>query len=167
MTTAPATDRQVSYLTALLRRVAADGMTPTLTHAANAIAAAGPLTKAEASAAISDAKAVLDAAPAPAAKRTAVPEGFYLAGGDVARVVPTKDGQRTYAKRLDPRTGRWEYVGGLVSRLTEDDALTVGEAAERGRHWGRCMFCGLELSDADSVARGIGPICWDKYAKGR
>jgi hypothetical protein len=29
------------------------------------------------------------------------------------------------------------------------------------------MFCGLELSDADSVARGIGPICWDKYAKGR
>lgn len=32
-----------------------------------------------------------------------------------------------------------------------------------GKHFGCCAVCGRELTDADSIARGIGPICSDKY----
>lgn len=31
--------------------------------------------------------------------------------------------------------------------------------AEVGREWGNCCFCGLLLTDPESVERGYGPVC--------
>lgn len=36
-------------------------------------------------------------------------------------------------------------------------------AVAYGHKFGRCSVCNRELSDAESVARGIGPICAEKY----
>ena len=32
-------------------------------------------------------------------------------------------------------------------------------------HHGKCACCGKKLDDAESVARGIGPVCWDRIQK--
>lgn len=45
-----------------------------------------------------------------------------------------------------------------------DVASNPREAAiAYGKQYGQCAICGRELSDAESVKRGIGPICADKY----
>lgn len=39
----------------------------------------------------------------------------------------------------------------------------LGQIVAHGRKTGNCACCGRELTDADSVARGIGPICFERY----
>lgn len=39
----------------------------------------------------------------------------------------------------------------------------VAAAVAYGRRTGSCSCCGRELTDRDSVARGIGPICAEKF----
>lgn len=88
--------------------------------------------------------------------------GFYAYGAGVAEVVRTKDGIRLYAKILDVHTGRWTYSPGAMSHLKAEDRLTVEQAAALGKRWHRCMVCGRELTNDDSIDRGIGPICLNK-----
>lgn len=45
--------------------------------------------------------------------------------------------------------------------LVANDPLKA--AVEYGRITGNCACCGRQLTDKESVARGIGPICADKY----
>lgn len=89
-------------------------------------------------------------------------EGFYRCGAGVAEVVRTKDGQRLYAKILDVHTGRWAYAPGAMSSLQPEDRLTLSQAAALGKEWHRCMVCGRELTNEDSIDRGIGPVCATK-----
>lgn len=103
------------------------------------------------------------AAAAPVAQ--AVPElGYYLHDGQVVRVVKAKTSDRRYAKRISYGTGggraTWDYVAGLVNRLTADERLTVEQAAAYGHLHGNCMICGLALTVPKSVERGIGPVCF-------
>lgn len=95
-------------------------------------------------------------------RATAVRVGFYAYGAGVAEVVRNQAGTRLYAKILDVHTGRWAYVAGLVSKLKLEDRLTVEQAAALGKKWHRCMVCGRELTNDDSIDRGIGPICLNK-----
>jgi Family of unknown function (DUF6011) len=39
-------------------------------------------------------------------------------------------------------------------------------AVAYGKQFGRCAVCAKELSDPDSVARGIGPVCAERYGWG-
>lgn len=74
--------------------------------------------------------------------------------------------------------GKAEYLGKIVggkflavrSCGAERQAAVVAAAADPqaatiryGRLTGRCGCCGRELENAESVARGIGPICAEKY----
>ena len=67
-----------------------------------------------------------------------------------------------YAKRLvvqEHGSASWEYMPGLVTKLTEDERLTREQAVEFGRLYGVCGICGRTLTDERSIADGIGPIC--------
>lgn len=88
-------------------------------------------------------------------------EGFYKYGAGVAEVVTSNRGF-PYANILDVHTGRWNYAKGVVSTLKPEDRLTLEEAAQLGKKWERCMCCGKELTNPDSIARGIGPVCAGK-----
>jgi hypothetical protein len=103
------------------------------------------------------AKGACAAAKAP--KSPLVDVGFYYADGTVYRVVPNQAKTSRYAKRLNFATGQWNYAAGVIGRLTAADALTTEQAAALGHQYDRCVCCGAELSDPDSVARGIGPVC--------
>lgn len=47
-----------------------------------------------------------------------------------------------------------------LSRIARDPAHA---AVQYGRQTGRCACCGRELTNADSIALGIGPICKDRW----
>jgi hypothetical protein len=90
-----------------------------------------------------------------------VTEGFYRYGAGVAEVVRSGAG-RLYAKILDVQTGQWAYSPGTVNTLKAEDRLTLAGAAALGKKWHRCMCCGRELTNPESIDYGIGPICREK-----
>lgn len=91
------------------------------------------------------------------------PEGIHFLDGEVFKVQePRVNGGRRYAKRLT-ETG-FEYVGrpANFSKLSESTLLSLEEAQEYGRLYGRCVVCGSPLTDETSIAAGIGPVCATK-----
>lgn len=51
----------------------------------------------------------------------------------------------------------------FVSRILEIAGDPLGEAIKHGKLTGRCAVCFRPLSDPESVGRGIGPICAEKF----
>jgi hypothetical protein len=92
-----------------------------------------------------------------------VKDGMYRKDGTIFKVQRAVNGSgNLYAKELvidGPGDGRFEYAPGAIRRLSASDAMTVEEAAEFGRLYGVCCVCGRTLTDEQSIAAGIGPVC--------
>jgi hypothetical protein len=55
----------------------------------------------------------------------------------------------------------------VITRLAEMSDTEVRDAmALYGRELEHCGCCGKELTDETSRARGVGPVCWNKYGYG-
>ena len=52
-----------------------------------------------------------------------------------------------------------EQAGRIITAATNPEAAAIAY----GKQFGKCSVCARELSDPESVARGIGPICAEKY----
>lgn len=87
-----------------------------------------------------------------------VTPGFYAHADTVAEVVKSGNG-RLYAKVLNRSTWRFDYAPGVVTLLKPEDRLTLSQAAAMGKEWHHCGICGRELTNDESIDRGIGPIC--------
>lgn len=101
--------------------------------------------------------------------RGPAPEGWYRRDGDIFKVQKAVHGSgQLYAKRLTVVDGKgvWEYAKGMVWQLSVDDALTVEEAEAFGKLYGVCGVCGKVLTDEQSIARGIGPVCLARLTGG-
>ena len=100
-------------------------------------------------------------APAPVAPVTE--PGMYRQDGVVYRVRVSKGSGNLYAMRYVPEgadeKARFEYVRGMVYRLSATDRLSLDEAKALGHEYGQCCVCGAELKDPKSVEAGIGPVC--------
>lgn len=92
-----------------------------------------------------------------------VTEGYYLVAEQPWRAVVSKQ-NRLYAMRLDLDTGKWEYVAGGLRTVATGRPMTLDEAKAYGKLYGRCMVCGATLTDPESIAAGIGPICAGRWA---
>ena len=157
----PASDRQVAYAEALLLQVTGPD---NFAEARLVMSERGDLATTTAASRTIDAlrtqvaamRVARPAAPAAAAEPLAL--GMYRRDGAVYRVVNSQAG-RPYAKRLNPATGKFDYAAGAIRTLTPADRMSLSEAAEYGRAIGRCCVCGATLTDPESVARGIGPVC--------
>jgi Family of unknown function (DUF6011) len=68
------------------------------------------------------------------------------------------------AKRYGRQAPGRTYTGDIVPQLRAILADPVAACAAYGHLVGRCGVCGRKLEDAESVARGIGPICFGKFA---
>lgn len=96
--------------------------------------------------------------------------GMYLLDGTVYKVQESQQSGRLYAKALID-TGRVDSDGkpvfefdydagkGVASKLRASNMMTLAEAKEFGALYGVCCVCGRLLSDENSIAAGIGPIC--------
>jgi hypothetical protein len=112
-----------------------------------------------------------EAAAPPAAP--AVPEeGLYvLEDGRIVKVQSNKAKTNRYSSvwveigghRLTETgefvQGEWEYAPALRGACKPEARMTMEQAKEFGVLYGQCAKCGRHLKDAESVERGIGPVC--------
>jgi len=110
--------------------------------------------------------------PTPTSKQQALEPGIYMDGeGAIWKVQPNKAKTNVYAKvwtahngeRLTlggERThGEWDYVPGGLKSVVAARRMTLDEAKQFILIYGSCVRCGRTLKAADSVERGIGPVC--------
>lgn len=94
-----------------------------------------------------------------------VEAGIYQVGATIYKVYKGQSG-RMLAKTLvvTDGEGKFEYAG-LASRfVTEGSAKMSLEDAKRfGQIYGVCCKCGATLTDEDSIAAGIGPVCGKRW----
>uniref|UniRef100_A0AAU7J802 Helix-turn-helix DNA binding domain protein n=2 Tax=unclassified bacterial viruses TaxID=12333 RepID=A0AAU7J802_9VIRU len=87
----------------------------------------------------------------------AVSEGYYFVNGLIYKVQASKSTGNLYAKVFSEHG--YEYAPGAMRLIPTATRLTLDQAAEAGVRTGRCVICAKELTDPDSVERGIGPVC--------
>lgn len=101
----------------------------------------------------------------PSIKKTSfvkVEDGFYVLNDKIFKVQTSPDTGRTYAKQLTS-SGSFVYAPGMVGKLAKGQKLTLEVAKKYGKLYGMCVVCGRTLTDEQSIAAGIGPICAAKF----
>jgi hypothetical protein len=116
----------------------------------------------------------------PVARLSVEDAGVYvLPNGDIVKVQANKEKTRTYAKRwvvisgerlteADTREhGEYQYEAGLVQQVaTEGRKMRLEEAKAFIIRYGQCARCSRQLKAAESVERGIGPVCLRYFSTG-
>lgn len=172
----PPTDKQIGFLRSLLAErqgvEAAEAVRATL----NGQREAGELTRKAVSSAIDTLLKIRKPAPAqgPSEGRTAAPAND-LPEVDEGRYAIRVDGVVKFYRVDRPTEGRWAGFT-FVKVQASDDLYPIRGAARRpiletiaadpqaasvlyGHELGECGVCGRTLTDEDSRARGIGPVC--------
>jgi formylmethanofuran dehydrogenase subunit E len=102
--------------------------------------------------------------------------GVYERDGVIYVVKHTQDKQRLYAKRIRELEStriteagtiveiEFDYAPGAVYRLRPEDKMPLERAKEYTIRYGRCLVCGRTLKKAESVERGIGPVCIKSFS---
>lgn len=97
--------------------------------------------------------------------------GVYKMDGVIYVVKPNKEKTGLYAKRIRELNStrlteagtvveiEFDYMPGAVYDLKPEHKMPLDEAKQYTIRYGRCIVCGRELKKAESVERGIGPIC--------
>ena len=149
-----ASDKQVAFVTKLL----AEKNLAMIAELALAIqdSLESGLTKQGASAAI-DALLPLPRKPLMNEDGAAVSEGYFYVEGLIYKVQAAKSSGNLYAKVFSE--SGYEYAPGAMRLMASAQRLTLEQAAEAGVKTGRCVVCARLLTDPESVAAGIGPIC--------
>ncbi|NBO54619.1 MAG: hypothetical protein EBU84_08495 [Actinobacteria bacterium] len=92
--------------------------------------------------------------------------GMYENDEGIFRVKRSRENDNLYAMRFYPtantKSERFVYEKGAVHKLRASDRMTVERARELGAEMSVCCVCGADLTDAKSVAKGIGPVCEKK-----
>lgn len=107
----------------------------------------------------------VDAAPAAKAE---TPEGMHMIGEDIFKVQRAVHGSgHLYAKRLVPGHGygakaKFEYAPGVLKTLSAATKMSLEKAKAFGALYGTCCVCGRTLTNEESIAAGIGPVCAGK-----
>lgn len=95
-------------------------------------------------------------------------DGYYVYGDTFVCVKWNRAKTGQYATVWDTESQSWEYdnsqsrklmaevKAGKLSRVTPEDAKRFGDL------YGVCMKCSRTLTDPESIANGIGPVCADK-----
>lgn len=84
-------------------------------------------------------------------------------GANAGALYVKVDGE--YAGKV--KEGKWFGVRtapeGIINKLQEIAANPLESAVAYGRKTGNCACCGRELTRHDSIERGIGPICAERF----
>lgn len=97
-------------------------------------------------------------------------DGMYMNPntGEIYKVQRNKaqgDGSRLYAKLLTVESNdekykiKFIYTPGLMTTIKPEYKMTLQQAEEFGSLYGICVRCGRDLTNEDSIARAMGPIC--------
>lgn len=100
-----------------------------------------------------------------------VPEGMHKVGDRIYKVQVAVHGSGAkYAKELVQRGAdafddgfMFEYSPGAIRQLSTETLMTLEDAKKFGALYGTCCVCGRTLTNEDSIAAGIGPVCAEKF----
>jgi Family of unknown function (DUF6011) len=96
---------------------------------------------------------------------------YETPSGDIFVVKPNREGTRLYAKRLVEINAQrateagerveieFQYESGAIYGLKPEMKMDLERAKALTIRYGRCIVCGRRLKAAESVERGIGPVC--------
>lgn len=166
-----ATDRQIKYLTDLFNGRDIDEAARTK---GLLLIQTNSFTKKNASEAIGwllkHPKKSVQTSPAPAEETPKVVdgEGFYQgANAAIYSFLFNPQANRKLWRRFVQLGSKWKYVkvNPVVAKMNVEQGghkLTQEEAAAFGKTHGFCVCCGRLLTDPESVAAGIGPVCAKK-----
>jgi len=88
-------------------------------------------------------------------------EGMYKVGEEIFKVYHTQAGH--IATKQLTEDG-FEYTGRKpLAVIKPEHRMTLDEAKEYGKITGTCCNCGRLLTNEESIAAGIGPICASKF----
>lgn len=73
-------------------------------------------------------------------------------------------GERLVDATEDRVHGEWEYAPELKARIVGARKMTLDEAKDFILRYGQCVRCSRRLKAADSVERGIGPVCMQYFS---
>lgn len=104
--------------------------------------------------------------PTPTVRSEAV-EGIHRISGDrIVKVQRGRESGNLYAKLLvvtetddGEYDGEFLYAPGLIVECSAETALSLDDARAYGALYSVCCVCAARLSDEDSIALGIGPVC--------
>jgi hypothetical protein len=139
---------------------------------ANHYRAHGSLTEKQ----LASAKSMFEKSQAREALRTRVAQLPELAIGTYIQpdkslmwiIRKAKGSDNTYAMNKAFLGKTWTYVRNGKATLSnlvnigQAHVLTLEEAVAIGQAVGHCVMCGAQLTDPESIARGIGPVCATK-----
>ena len=77
----------------------------------------------------------------------------------IYRVHKSRETGNLYAKMFDIEEMKFIYSAGAMRLLRPEWKMTLEDAKRFGMETGICCVCGAYLTDARSVAEGIGPVC--------
>ena len=104
--------------------------------------------------------------PREGAKAKVSEAGMYKQGDVIYKVQKAVHGSgNLYAKKLVVSTigesfdVSFVYAPGAINRLSAEDKLSLEDAKAFGAVYGSCCVCGRTLTDENSIAAGIGPVC--------
>jgi hypothetical protein len=90
-----------------------------------------------------------------------VTEGMYAVGDRIFKVYFNQAGTRLLAKELID--GSLEYQGMATRFVNASHRMSIEQAKAYGRVTGTCCVCSRRLTDENSIAEGIGPVCASKF----
>lgn len=158
------TARQYGFLRALIAEKQLDDAANALVEEARADAVAGTLTRERASEIISLLSKL------PKKSEAAAESGVYVIDGEYhVRVYLGQQSGKMLAKRIvigPDNEVSYDYVGAASSVFRSAysvERLSLEEVGRLGIATGQCLVCGRRLDDPESVDRGIGPVCAEKY----
>ena len=94
--------------------------------------------------------------------------GFYRrADGEIFRIRLNRERSKVYTMRWVKRGDGFTFAFApeALATLTATDVLPLDEAREISRAAGQCVVCAGFLSDAKSLAAGIGPKCAKNWGR--
>lgn len=62
--------------------------------------------------------------------------------------------------------GKWLYSPSMAWYVKPEHKMTIDQAQAFILMFGKCVRCGRKLKAAESVERGIGPVCWQYFNSG-
>lgn len=102
---------------------------------------------------------------------------YVLDDGSIVKVQPNKaktsrysmiwvelNGERLVDHDESRVNGDWEYAPQLIRQCDDAHRMTLEAAKAFILRYGRCVRCSRRLKAADSVERGIGPVCVNYFA---
>ena len=88
-------------------------------------------------------------------------EGMYKVGDDIFKVYRT---QKNILVTKQRTSEGFEYTGKRPLKfITAEHRMTLEEAKAFGKVTSTCCDCGKKLTNEESIANGIGPICAAKF----